>query len=383
MNISDIMATSAAASSPMTTPGDSNITLWQFLLELLVSEKHNDIIQWTRCADGEFKLLDAEAVARLWGVRKHKPNMNYDKLSRALRYYYEKNIIKKVVGQKFVYRFVAPTESHHSSFDFGKVKEESSSEAGSFVSNSPNSMNVPVCSASNFSALSLANAGSPRSTVHSISTPSPSNSTCSPSSSIASNSSASLMTGANHSTSPAPSTSSPTTQDEQKSATRKRQNSTNNADHPPPRRTKPNPLNLSATSNFLNSAAQFSPMLLFHQNSPHFQPAINQLYALASASLASAGMYGPQMSPLLAAQSPFRSPLATPKGNGVSTPTTQPQVFQFPPTSSFGTSLINPFSALISPSLPFMLQSPSSTQFKFPSSEALKTPTVPLKTRST
>ncbi|PIO56822.1 Ets-domain protein, partial [Teladorsagia circumcincta] len=32
--------------------------------------------------------------------------MNYDKLSRALRYYYDKNIIKKVIGQKFVYRFV-------------------------------------------------------------------------------------------------------------------------------------------------------------------------------------------------------------------------------------------------------------------------------------
>ncbi|TSK13241.1 ETS domain-containing protein Elk-3 [Bagarius yarrelli] len=33
--------------------------------------------------------------------------MNYDKLSRALRYYYDKNIIKKVIGQKFVYKFVS------------------------------------------------------------------------------------------------------------------------------------------------------------------------------------------------------------------------------------------------------------------------------------
>lgn len=37
--------------------------------------------------------------------------MNYDKLSRALRYYYDKNIIKKVNGQKFVYRFVANSEA--------------------------------------------------------------------------------------------------------------------------------------------------------------------------------------------------------------------------------------------------------------------------------
>ncbi|VDK54497.1 unnamed protein product [Anisakis simplex] len=84
---------------------DSNITLWQFLLELLVKGKHPNLIQWTS-QEGEFKLLDAEGVAQLWGQRKSKPHMNYDKLSRALRYYYDKNIIKKVIGQKFVYRFV-------------------------------------------------------------------------------------------------------------------------------------------------------------------------------------------------------------------------------------------------------------------------------------
>lgn len=88
---------------PPTTIMESNITLWQFLLELLVSNNHLDIIVWTN-DDGEFKLVNAEEVARLWGLRKNKHNMNYDKLSRALRYYYDKNIIKKVLGQKFVYR---------------------------------------------------------------------------------------------------------------------------------------------------------------------------------------------------------------------------------------------------------------------------------------
>ena len=63
------------------------------------------LISWTS-ADGEFKLHRSEEVARLWGLRKNKTNMNYDKLSRALRYYYDKNIIQKVNGQKFVYRFV-------------------------------------------------------------------------------------------------------------------------------------------------------------------------------------------------------------------------------------------------------------------------------------
>lgn len=83
---------------------DSNVTLWQFLLELLLGgSQYTHLITWTG-EEGEFKLLDAEAVARLWGQRKNKANMNYDKLSRALRYYYDKNIIRKVMGQKFVYR---------------------------------------------------------------------------------------------------------------------------------------------------------------------------------------------------------------------------------------------------------------------------------------
>ena len=85
---------------------DSNITLWEFILELLVSNEHGNVIEWT-ANEGEFKLKDAEEVARLWGLRKNKTKMNYDKLSRALRYYYDKNIMQKVNGQKFVYRFVS------------------------------------------------------------------------------------------------------------------------------------------------------------------------------------------------------------------------------------------------------------------------------------
>ncbi|TPP60150.1 Friend leukemia integration 1 transcription factor [Fasciola gigantica] len=55
--------------------------------------------------NGEFKLVDPDEVARRWGERKSKPNMNYDKLSRALRYYYDKNIMTKVHGKRYAYKF--------------------------------------------------------------------------------------------------------------------------------------------------------------------------------------------------------------------------------------------------------------------------------------
>ena len=50
-------------------------------------------------------------MARRWGVRKNKPKMNYEKLSRGLRYYYDKNIIHKTAGKRYVYRFVCDLQN--------------------------------------------------------------------------------------------------------------------------------------------------------------------------------------------------------------------------------------------------------------------------------
>lgn len=85
--------------------GSGPIQLWQFLLELLTDKTCQGFISWT--GDGwEFKLTDPDEVARRWGIRKNKPKMNYEKLSRGLRYYYDKNIIHKTAGKRYVYRFV-------------------------------------------------------------------------------------------------------------------------------------------------------------------------------------------------------------------------------------------------------------------------------------
>jgi len=85
--------------------GSGPIQLWQFLLELLTDKTCQNFICWT--GDGwEFKMTDPDEVARRWGLRKNKPKMNYEKLSRGLRYYYDKNIILKTAGKRYVYRFV-------------------------------------------------------------------------------------------------------------------------------------------------------------------------------------------------------------------------------------------------------------------------------------
>jgi hypothetical protein len=86
-------------------PGQPRLQLWQFLLEILNKEEFGSIIRWTNVEPGEFKVIETEEVARLWGLRKGRPNMNYDKLSRSLRYYYDKGILEKVPGQRLVYKF--------------------------------------------------------------------------------------------------------------------------------------------------------------------------------------------------------------------------------------------------------------------------------------
>lgn len=78
-------------------------------MSLLDDPANASCIQWTG-RGLEFKLVDPEEVARRWGLQKNRTTMNYDKLSRSLRYYYEKGIMQKVGGERYVYRFVCDPE---------------------------------------------------------------------------------------------------------------------------------------------------------------------------------------------------------------------------------------------------------------------------------
>ncbi|NXO03375.1 ETV4 protein, partial [Rhinopomastus cyanomelas] len=87
-----------------------SLQLWQFLVALLDDPNNSHFIAWTG-RGMEFKLIEPEEVARLWGIQKNRPAMNYDKLSRSLRYYYEKGIMQKVAGERYVYKFVCEPEA--------------------------------------------------------------------------------------------------------------------------------------------------------------------------------------------------------------------------------------------------------------------------------
>lgn len=90
--------------------GSAHIHLWQFLKELLQSpQTHGTTVRWLDQTKGVFKIEDSVRVARLWGRRKNRPAMNYDKLSRSIRQYYKKGIMKKTErSQRLVYQFCHP-----------------------------------------------------------------------------------------------------------------------------------------------------------------------------------------------------------------------------------------------------------------------------------
>jgi len=98
------------ASTPSVTTSSSHIHLWQFLKELLSqTDVHGSAIRWLDRSRGVFKIEDSVRVARLWGKRKNRPAMNYDKLSRSIRQYYRKGIMKKTErSQRLVYQFCHP-----------------------------------------------------------------------------------------------------------------------------------------------------------------------------------------------------------------------------------------------------------------------------------
>lgn len=157
---SSVTATKAATGAPTgktpvagsTSTASQHIHLWQFLKELLTAteqlqisadnnvahgaasprspspstastasvtvnsacankqqQQQQQMIRWLDRKQGVFKIEDSQAVARLWGRRKNRPAMNYDKLSRSLRQYYKKGIMQKTErSQRLVYQFCHP-----------------------------------------------------------------------------------------------------------------------------------------------------------------------------------------------------------------------------------------------------------------------------------
>ena len=96
----------AAEAETGESPTTNGRLLWDFLQQLLndPGQRYTSYIQWKNKETGVFKIVDPAGLARLWGIQKNHLSMNYDKMSRALRYYYRVNILRKVQGERHCYQ---------------------------------------------------------------------------------------------------------------------------------------------------------------------------------------------------------------------------------------------------------------------------------------
>ncbi|XP_018325677.1 ets DNA-binding protein pokkuri isoform X2 [Agrilus planipennis] len=94
--------------SESSEPNTNGRLLWDFLQQLLndPAQRYTNYIAWKDMVTGVFKIVDPAGLAKLWGIQKNHLSMNYDKMSRALRYYYRVNILRKVQGERHCYQFL-------------------------------------------------------------------------------------------------------------------------------------------------------------------------------------------------------------------------------------------------------------------------------------
>uniref|UniRef100_A0A0A9X314 Ets DNA-binding protein pokkuri n=1 Tax=Lygus hesperus TaxID=30085 RepID=A0A0A9X314_LYGHE len=95
-------------SDSISEPNTNGRLLWDFLQQLLNDslQRYTSYIAWKNREAGVFKIVDPPGLAKLWGIQKNHLSMNYDKMSRALRYYYRVNILRKVQGERHCYQFL-------------------------------------------------------------------------------------------------------------------------------------------------------------------------------------------------------------------------------------------------------------------------------------
>ncbi|XP_047003382.1 ets DNA-binding protein pokkuri [Schistocerca americana] len=129
-------------------PNTNGRLLWDFLQQLLndPTQRYTNYIAWKNRDTGVFKIVDPAGLAKLWGIQKNHLSMNYDKMSRALRYYYRVNILRKVQGERHCYQFLRNPSELKSIKNMSLLRQQMSPPraTGPAASHSASSLTIPI-----------------------------------------------------------------------------------------------------------------------------------------------------------------------------------------------------------------------------------------------
>ncbi|KAM8830563.1 transcription factor ETV7 isoform 2-T3 [Synchiropus picturatus] len=114
--------------------------LCDFVYQLLCDPRYQDYIRWENRDSHTFRVVDPNGLARLWGRQKNRVNMTYEKMYRAMRHYYKLNVMRKVRGQKHLFRFLhtPPEIRRHESPDVSPAELSDDHQEPSPCPASPN-----------------------------------------------------------------------------------------------------------------------------------------------------------------------------------------------------------------------------------------------------
>jgi len=105
--------------TPQKRSAGSSCKMVQWIVSLLRDPSYNpSVITWVDEVNGVFAIKDTAQYAKLWGERKNNREMNYEKLSRGMRYYYRNGELEAIRDKRLTYKF-GPTAT-----DFRALNQE-------------------------------------------------------------------------------------------------------------------------------------------------------------------------------------------------------------------------------------------------------------------
>ncbi|CAH8846119.1 unnamed protein product [Trichobilharzia szidati] len=100
-------STSSVDSHWLTKRKCKQMELWQFILCRLETGNETTAFQWVNRSTGIFRIVNTQLSAKEWGHYRNNKHMDYEKMARAMRFYYKDSILRKS-RQQLHFQFAMP-----------------------------------------------------------------------------------------------------------------------------------------------------------------------------------------------------------------------------------------------------------------------------------
>ncbi|CAH8493606.1 unnamed protein product [Schistosoma turkestanicum] len=102
-----LMLTTNSDKQQLQQKNKPKMELWQFILYRLEKMSKHSAFQWVNKTIGVFRIVNTHLAAQEWGHYRNNQLMDYEKMARAMRFYYKDSILRKS-RQQLHFQFAMP-----------------------------------------------------------------------------------------------------------------------------------------------------------------------------------------------------------------------------------------------------------------------------------